>query len=152
MISIVLLSAIILGYFYFIENNEISGKISIHVDTKKEMLFLEDDSKLLLVTLATNFLSPVKRFQRSAEVNELPFKILGLGVKFEGFGTKVNLLKEELKRHVNDPNKIILCTDAYDVLINSGADQIIETFKKFNANIVFSAEGNCWPDASLASR
>ena len=116
------------------------------------MLFLEDDSRLLLLTVATNFLGPVKRFQRSAEVNGLSFKILGLGVEYEGFGTKVNLLKEELKRHVNDPNKIILFTDAHDVLINSGADKIIETFKKFNANIVFSAEGNCWPDASLASR
>ena len=85
-------------------------------------------------------------------MNGLPFKILGLGVKYEGFGTKVNLLKEELKRHVEDPDKIILFADALDVLINSGVDQIVQTFKKFNANIVFSAEGNCWPDASLASR
>jgi hypothetical protein len=85
-------------------------------------------------------------------VNSLLFKILGLGVKFEGFGIKINLLKEELKRHANDPGKIILYSDAYDVIVNSGADQIIKTFKKFNASIVFSAEGNCWPDASLAPR
>jgi hypothetical protein len=116
------------------------------------LLFSEDDSRFLLLAVATNLLSPVKRFQRSAEVNGLPFKILGLGAKYEGFGTKVNLLKKELKQHVDDPDKIILFADAHDVLINSGANQIIKTFKKFNASIVFSAEDNCWPDASLASR
>jgi hypothetical protein len=85
-------------------------------------------------------------------VNGLPYKILGLGVKYEGFGTKVNLLKEELQRHTDDPEKIVLFADSHDVLINSGADEIIKTFKKFKANIVFSAEGNCWPNESLASR
>ena len=117
-----------------------------------KLINLEDANSFLLLTVATNYLSTVKRFQRSAEVNGLPLKILGLGVKYEGFGTKVNLLKEELKRHVDDPEKIILFADSHDVLINSGADEIIKTFKKFKARIVFSAEGNCWPDASLASR
>ena len=117
-----------------------------------ELNVSEEHNRFLLITVATELHNSVKRFERSAAVNGLPLKVLGLGAKYEGYGTKVNLIKEELERHVDDPGKIVLFADSHDVLINSGVNQIIKTFKKFNASIVFSAEGNCWPDASLASR
>jgi hypothetical protein len=31
-------------------------------------------------------------------------------------------------------------------------DKIIESFKQFDARVVFSAEGFCWPDEGLASK
>ena len=39
---------------------------------------------------------------------------------------------------------------SYDVIIADGEDSIISKFRDFNAQIVFSAEGFCWPDRSLA--
>ena len=40
---------------------------------------------------------------------------------------------------------------SYDVIFLSGLDEIVEKFKEFDARILFSAEGECWPDKSLAS-
>lgn len=46
--------------------------------------------------------------------------------------------------------KTVLCFFSYDVIFTSGAADIIEKFKKLDARVVFSAEGFCWPDSSLA--
>lgn len=39
---------------------------------------------------------------------------------------------------------------SYDVIFAVGKDEILEKFKAFDCSIVFSAEGYCWPDSSLA--
>ena len=46
----------------------------------------------------------------------------------------------------------LMCDPAlsYDVIITMGADQILAKFKDFDSRLVFSAEGFCWPDESLA--
>jgi hypothetical protein len=41
---------------------------------------------------------------------------------------------------------------SYDVVLTAGKAEILEKFNKFNARVVFSAEGFCWPDPSLAVR
>lgn len=38
---------------------------------------------------------------------------------------------------------------SYDVVLTGGADDILEKFRKFDARVVFSAEGYLWPDRSL---
>ena len=38
---------------------------------------------------------------------------------------------------------------SYDVVFTSNVKEILAVFDKFNAQIVFSAEGFCWPDLSL---
>ena len=38
---------------------------------------------------------------------------------------------------------------SYDVVFTASADEILEKLKKFDANVIFSAEGFCWPDRSL---
>lgn len=68
-----------------------------------------------------------------------------------GGGQKVLLLRKELELHKDDPEKIILFTDAYDVLFNADEEKILEKFRSFDARVVFSAEGFCWPDANLAA-
>ena len=40
-------------------------------------------------------------------------------------------------------------TDAYDVLIYDDASNIVEAFKKFDANVVFGAEYFCYPNTSF---
>ena len=41
---------------------------------------------------------------------------------------------------------------SYDVVFTDGPETILERFDKFDARVVFSAEGFCWPDASLMVR
>lgn len=41
---------------------------------------------------------------------------------------------------------------SYDVIFLSDLTEIIDKFKNTNARVLFSAEGACWPDRSLASK
>jgi hypothetical protein len=45
-----------------------------------------------------------------------------------------------------------VCVCSYDVILLSGVDKILEHFLHFEARVVFSAEGFCWPDEGLASK
>lgn len=42
-----------------------------------------------------------------------------------------------------------LCSISYDVIINGREEQILQRFLDFDANVIFSAESYCWPDATL---
>merc|ERR1712071_238652 len=96
---------------------------------------------------------------RSAKKNELSVKVLGMGEEWKGGdmtnsvggGQKVLMMRQALESYKDDPEMMILFTDAYDVLFNANRQQIVEQFNKFDARVVFSAEGFCWPDAHLAS-
>lgn len=44
-----------------------------------------------------------------------------------------------------------MCVYSYDVILLSGVDKIVEQFENFDARVVFSAEGFCWPNEGLAS-
>ena len=79
-------------------------------------------------------------------------KWLGGDMNYPGGGFKVNLLKKELEQHKDDPDKIILFTDSYDVIVVDKADKILAKFREFDARIVFSAEGFCWPNTELADQ
>ena len=45
-----------------------------------------------------------------------------------------------------------LVSCSYDVVLVDGEAEIIRKFLEFDAKAVFSAEGFCWPDQSLAVR
>lgn len=49
-------------------------------------------------------------------------------------------------------NSVIFCIlhFSYDVVFTAGADVILSKFLDFESRVVFSAEGFCWPDQSLA--
>jgi hypothetical protein len=63
---------------------------------------------------------------------------------------KDELLKAYLQRV--DSDEVILFSDGYDAIFLAGEFEILEKFNRFNSDLVFSAEENCWPDESLASR
>ena len=65
-------------------------------------------------------------------------------------GKKINLLKEYIKDLPN--HDVILFTDAYDVFYADDLNTIMERWLGFNARAVFSAESECYPDASLADQ
>lgn len=109
-------------------------------------------SKLLIITVATNENELLERFNHSCNNYGLRCKILGLEKQWTGGnmidgpggGMKLNLLKEELKNHLND--EIILFTDSYDVIFLSDEKEIMDKFLTFNCDLVFSGEKQCWPD------
>ena len=102
--------------------------------------------------MATNDTANYRRFIRSAKVNGLPFKVLGFHQKWRGFGEKLLWLRDELKKHKNFKDRVILFSDSNDVLINGRAEEFLEKFKRIGARILFSAETNLWPDFTLADR
>ncbi|PVD36874.1 hypothetical protein C0Q70_03864 [Pomacea canaliculata] len=87
-------------------------------------------------------------------------QVLGLGEewrggdvkKYAGGGQKVNLLKNALEKYKRDDSRLIMFTDSYDVVFTAGEDIIRDRFSKFEARVVFSAEGFCWPDSSLKDK
>ncbi|XP_071576193.1 procollagen-lysine,2-oxoglutarate 5-dioxygenase [Temnothorax nylanderi] len=116
---------------------------------------------VLVFTVASNETDGFRRYLRSAEVYGFSDKlnILGLGetwkggnvVKYSGGGYKINLFKKALKDYQNDEKKIVLFTDSYDVIFLGGLPTIVERFLDTGARVLFSAEGYCWPDKSLAA-
>ena len=69
-----------------------------------------------------------------------------------GGGYKINLLKEELAKHKDNKDLIVMFTDSYDVIMVAGKDQILTKFKNLGARVVFSAEDFCWPDQTLKEK
>ncbi|XP_045601648.1 procollagen-lysine,2-oxoglutarate 5-dioxygenase 1 [Procambarus clarkii] len=123
------------------------------------LTFCAEDRDLLVITVATNETDGYHRFMRSQNVYNLNVKVLGLGLTWEGGdvknlpggGQKVKLLKEELLKYKDDPNRIIMFTDSYDVIFTAGKNVILEKFDNLNARVVFGAEDFCWPDKNLAA-
>ncbi|KAL5013601.1 hypothetical protein ScPMuIL_007871 [Solemya velum] len=117
------------------------------------------DDGLLIVTVATEETDGFRRFMRSAKKYDLDVEVHGLGVKWEGGdvatypggGQKVLLLRDGLKDYKLRDDLKIMFVDSYDLVFTNGAKDILERFERLQASIVFSAEGFCWPDESLAS-
>ena len=105
--------------------------------------------------MATDKNEPLERFIQSCNNYGLKYKILGLNEEWRGGnmaegtggGMKLNLLKEEIKDYKKDD--IILFSDSYDVIFLSGEEEIMTKYNKFNTDIVFAGEKNCWPDKSM---
>jgi len=118
------------------------------------------EEKLLLVTVATEETDGYTRFMRSAKLNNIDVEVFGLHQEWlggdmangPGGGHKLNLLRNGLKKYKDDKDLILMFTDSYDVVLTAGKSEILNKFKKFDANVVISSEDFIWPDRSLASR
>ena len=74
----------------------------------------------------------------------------GLDQTWTGDGQRMKILRENLVRYKNDKTKILLFTDAYNVIFNQGPDFVLDKFQALKpARIVFGAEDICWPDEKL---
>ncbi|XP_043260024.1 procollagen-lysine,2-oxoglutarate 5-dioxygenase isoform X1 [Colletes gigas] len=117
---------------------------------------------VLVYTVASNKTDGYNRYLRSVDIYGFRdnLNVLGFGESWQGGnvktgpggGYKVNLLKKALEEYQFDKERIVIFTDSYDVIFLSGLEEIIGKFKSMDARIVFSAEGSCWPDKSLASK
>lgn len=123
------------------------------------IIFFSGD--ILVFTVATDETDGFQRYLHTALEYGIRPHVLGLGQKWlggddmktsTGGGWKVNLLKEALEPYKEDREKIVLFTDGYDVIFLSDLKAILDAFKKSEARVLFSAEGFCWPDSSLAEK
>jgi len=120
----------------------------------------EASERLVVFTVATDANDGFERFMRSAKMHEYNVTVLGRGkewlggdvLRYPGGGQKVNFLKDAVKTLEQSPDLLVMFVDSYDVVLTAGPEEIIKTFHKFDANVVFSAESFCWPDAGLAIR
>ena len=86
-----------------------------------------------------------------------------------GGGHKINMLKPVVAEYKEKKDLLIMFTDrlkrifsfnmctillvgiySYDVVLAASPQTVIEKFLDFKGSAVFSAEGFCWPDQSLA--
>ncbi|XP_066261630.1 procollagen-lysine,2-oxoglutarate 5-dioxygenase [Euwallacea similis] len=112
---------------------------------------------ILVFTVATNETDGYQRYIDSAKRFGIEPIILGKGEKWKGGdmrrpggGWKINLLKAALRQYKLDDEKIVLFTDAYDVIFLGQLGEIVRRFKALGARVLFGAEPYCWPNVELA--
>jgi len=114
--------------------------------------------KLALFTVATESNDGFLRFVRSADRHGYNLTVLGRGtewkggdvIRFPGGGQKVNLLRDAVEKLKDADDWLVMFVDSYDVVLTTGPEDVVKAFRKLNAGVVFSTEGFCWPDPSLA--
>lgn len=70
--------------------------------------------------------------------------VIGNDKPFKGLGSKPKFLLEHLRSRSVKTSHIIF-TDSWDLVFAGSPDDIMETFKSFDAPFVCSAEKNCFP-------
>ncbi|CAF0971601.1 unnamed protein product [Didymodactylos carnosus] len=95
---------------------------------------------------------------RSNSHASIYYRIYGLGEVWKGGDVKratgggqiINLLRKNLAKYRQNKTKIILFSDAYDVIFTQGPEFLLDKFQALNpARIVFGAEDFCWPNPEL---
>ena len=144
----------------FAFNNSDTEKSKVYFDNN----FYDDGiDKFVVITVATEDNENLSRFKESCHYYNVPYIILGMGdgwssgkaengVLLEpGGAQKINYLKKELLSWEDLQDHIIMFTDSYDVVFNTGPLEIVTKFRQFGSPIVFSSEKTCWPDPEIES-
>ncbi|UYV68694.1 PLOD1 [Cordylochernes scorpioides] len=132
----------------------------LHIPGVRPLLRSINLEQLQVITVATSRTNGFQRFMRSAGIYSHNVEVLGLGQTWEGGdvrvttggGQKVNLLKDALEKVKDKDDLVVMFVDSYDVILLAPPTDILRKFLKMKARIVFSAEGFCWPDESLAGQ
>ncbi len=95
--------------------------------------------KLLVLTFADSPLSETNHLRRSCQRLGVEWKAL-ISSPWKQNVIKLKLLFEFLQEQ--DPERIILVVDAYDVLLYQGEKQILDLFYQEQVDVLFSGESN----------
>lgn len=99
--------------------------------------------KAILVCVATHRNTALTEWERSAQLFGWDYKILGTGEQWDGWQTVMRLLRDFcLEEARNNPNTIIIKTDAYDLVMGGGPDELIRKFNNLpeGKTLVIGAE------------
>lgn len=86
-----------------------------------------------LVTVATRSEGYFPWFVESCKRHGMPLHVLGWGQKWQGFNMKLALMLEFLRSQ--EPDEIVCYTDAYDVLVLQGPEQLLEAYHKLSCRV-----------------
>lgn len=104
------------------------------------------DTLLRLVTFANEHTTGHQNWIRSARRHQHDFCVLGMGTKWYGFMTKIRAYQAYCEPLARDqPYAIVAIVDCYDLIVTSGPSEVVEKFRRFDADIVISAERMCEP-------
>jgi GR25 family glycosyltransferase involved in LPS biosynthesis len=117
---------------------------------------IEGESMQVYVLTVGTDKSKMWALEQSAKAHGITYLNLGRQVTWmggtmeaQGGGQKINLVRNHLDLlHDGD---VVLFVDGYDVIINDTLPTILERYEDMGADIIFAAEKNCWPDATMAS-
>ncbi len=117
---------------------------------------IEGESMQVHVLTVGTDKSKMWALEQSAKAHGITYLNLGRQViwsggtmEAQGGGQKINLVRNHLESlHDGD---VVLFVDGYDVIINDTLPTILERYEDMGADIIFAAEKNCWPDATMAS-
>jgi hypothetical protein len=108
-----------------------------------------------VLTVGTNK-NKMWALEQSAKAHGITYLNLGRQVTWaggtmeaQGGGQKINLVRNHIDSLHDDD--VVLFMDGYDVIINDTLPTILERYEDMDADIIFAAEKNCWPDAAMAS-
>lgn len=118
---------------------------------------IEGESMQVHVLTVGTDQSKMWALEQSAKAHGITYLNLGRKVNWaggtmeaQGGGQKINLVRNHLESlHDGD---VVLFVDGYDVIINDTLPTILERYEDMGADIIFAAEKNCWPDATMASQ
>ena len=118
---------------------------------------IEGESMQVHVLTVGTDQSKMWALEQSAKAHGITYLNLGRQViwsggtmEAQGGGQKINLVRNHLESlHDGD---VVLFVDGYDVIINDTLPTILERYEDMGADIIFAAEKNCWPDATMASQ
>uniref|UniRef100_A0A6Q2ZHG3 procollagen-lysine 5-dioxygenase n=1 Tax=Esox lucius TaxID=8010 RepID=A0A6Q2ZHG3_ESOLU len=119
-----------------------------------------NNTKLLVLTVATQETDGFLRFMQSANYFNYTIKVLGMGEEWRGGdvgrsiggGQKVRLLKQAMEGLADQEDLVVLSVDSYDLIFAGGPDEILRKFQEANHKVLFSAEGLIWPDKRLQDK
>jgi hypothetical protein len=130
----------------------------------KNNFYSDGIDKFVVITVATEENENLARFRKSCSYYNVPYIVLGLGDEWKsgvaengvllepGGAQKIIYLREELKSWPEIEDHIVMFTDSYDVVMCATPQEILQKFRSFQSEIVFSTEKTCWPDESIANQ
>lgn len=102
------------------------------------------NTDILVLGCATHKTTNVDYFQKSFQLFDgWDMRLVGLGKKWEGFRTKMEIYCETLQ--MIDPMTIVVCLDTNDMLCIKDSTGFRETFLQFKSPIVIGSEKQCFP-------
>ena len=130
------------------------GKGKLHLFERYYTPQSGGEFNLHYITVSTKDTPDLQRLIKSAKKYDWNLEVLGLELDTTDLGhsngAKFGMKLKNPKNYVKDlnPEDIVLFSDAWDVVVVSTKDKLMEKYKTFNKDIVFSAENVCWPDGS----
>jgi hypothetical protein len=93
---------------------------------------------LFVFTIATHDKGYLSALRESCEKNKIELHVAGMGQAWDGFGTKLRLIRETLDSV--EEETVVLFTDAYDSIIVGTPSEILTRFRRFDTDVLFSGQ------------